>query len=173
MDPTSLYVMSVEEVAWGSSLVAITMVMHAVSMLLILRVTRELANRIESERSHILPVAPVLTAAWMITLTHLAEVGVWAGFFSWKGLLPNGSISYSFALLSYTTLGSEYYLPLHWRLLEGMLAMAGLMTFAWSTGVLLTLVQVFQDWHLKRWSRERMPKSPSAPVDAPSAKGPD
>ena len=39
-------------------------------------------------------------------------------------------------------------LPLGWRLLEGMLPMAGLMTFAWSTGVLFTLAQDFQSTQL-------------------------
>jgi hypothetical protein len=44
--------------------------------------------------------------------------------------------SYYFSLMQYSTAGSSLNLPPHWRLLEGMLPIAGLMTFAWSTGVL-------------------------------------
>ena len=50
--------------------------------------------------------------------------------------------------MDYTTLGSSYNLKLRWRLPEGMIAIAGLLTFAWSTGVMLTLAQEFQDKQL-------------------------
>jgi len=41
-------------------------------------------------------------------------------------------------MLNYTTLQAGY-LPQRWRLLEGMLGMAGLLTFAWSTSILFSL----------------------------------
>jgi hypothetical protein len=46
-----------------------------------------------------------------------------------------------------------------------MIAIAGLLTFAWSTGVLLTLAQEFQDQQLlllklRRSKRQPPPKSP-------------
>ena len=53
------------------------------------------------------------------------------------------SSAYYLSLLDYTTLGCEYDLPVNWRLLEGMIAISGLMTFAWSTGVLFALAQEF------------------------------
>ena len=61
---------------------------------------------------------------------------------------PNASTSYYFALMQYTTVGSAWSLPLRWRLLDGMLPIAGLMTFAWSTGVLFALAQDFQSTQL-------------------------
>jgi hypothetical protein len=66
--------------------------------------------------------------------------------------MPNTSIAYYLALLDYATLGSPYNLPHNWRLLEGMIAIAGLMTFAWSTGILIVMAQNFQDQHRKRRS---------------------
>ena len=57
-------------------------------------------------------------------LVHLSEVMVWAAFFSWKGAFSNYSLSYYFSLNEFTTLGSNYNLPLHWRLLEGLTATA-------------------------------------------------
>ena len=71
-------------------------------------------------------------------------------FFVWKGAIPSPSAAYYLALLDYTTLGCEYDLPMKWRLLEGMIAIAGLMTFAWSTGVLFALAQQFQERELRR-----------------------
>jgi hypothetical protein len=58
--------------------------------------------------------------------------------------MPSSSVAYYFTVMEYTTVGSQYNLPLRWRLLEGMVAMAGLLCFAWSTGVLFTLAQEFQ-----------------------------
>jgi hypothetical protein len=153
METTSLYVMQLEEVAWGAGLIAATMVMHGIGMLTMLRATTALGMRVQGSRSLVLASGPLVLGAWMIALVHLLEVGVWAAFFHWKSLLPNASICYAFALMSYTTLGSEYYLPLGWRLLQGMLAMAGLMTFAWSTGVLMTLADGFQKRHIALWAR--------------------
>lgn len=63
-----------------------------------------------------------------------------------------------YSLLQYTTVGSDLSLPDRWRLLGGMIAIAGVPAFAWSTAVLLVLAKRFQDEQLKRMSIE-------APVD--------
>ena len=86
---------------------------------------------------------------------HLLEVAVWAAFFIWQGAFANGSISYYFSLNEYTTVGSNFSLPVHWRLLEGMIATTGLLTFAWSTGILLTLAQEFQDQRTRLFQQRR------------------
>jgi hypothetical protein len=110
----------------------------------------------------LLGVFALVLASWMIILVHLLEVAVWAGFFLFKGAMPNYSIAYYFSLNEYTTVGSNYNLPQNWRLLEGMIATAGLLGFAWSTGVMLTLAQNFQVHRmqlLKRWRENRLSKS--------------
>jgi hypothetical protein len=57
--------------------------------------------------------------------------------------------------MQYTTVGSDYRLPENWRLLSGMIATSGLMGFAWSTGVLLTLAQDFQQQQLQLQGKNR------------------
>jgi hypothetical protein len=151
------YVISLEEVFWGGLLVAITMTLHGCGMLAILRVNKSLKLRFEPKQSLKSGLFVIILASWMIILVHLTEVVVWALFFLWKGAFPNHSTAYYFSLNEYTTVGSNFSLPLHWRLLEGMIATAGLLTFAWSTGVLLTLVQDFQDQQM-RSVRERNEK---------------
>lgn len=59
--------------------------------------------------------------------------------------MPSISSAYYCALMNYTTIGSGLDLPLRWRLLEGVIAMSGWLTFAWSTMVLLTLTQAYQE----------------------------
>jgi voltage-gated potassium channel len=168
------YVISLEEIFWGGTLVAITMAMHGSGMLLILRLTGALKQRFEPHPSFKSGLATLIVASWLIMLVHLTEVVVWAGFFLWKGAFPSHSLAYYFSLNEYTTVGSNFNLPLRWRLLEGMIATAGLLTFAWSTGILLTLAQEFQDQQMQLLKRRREkggPKpAPSAP--APAAESP-
>ena len=144
-----LYTTSLEELFWGGLLVAITMAMHGCGMLAILRVNHAIKQWIGKKTGIVAGLFPVILASWMIMLVHLTEVGVWAGFFLWQGAFPNRSIAYYFSLNEYTTVGSNFNLPLHWRLLEGMIATAGLLTFAWSTGILITLAQEFQDQRIQ------------------------
>jgi hypothetical protein len=152
------YTTSLEEVLWGGTLVVITMAMHGISMVGVLRASHIVKNWLGNKVSIFRSLLPVILASWLIMLAHLVEVIVWALFFLWKGAFPNRSISYYFSLNEYTTVGSNFNLPLQWRLLEGMLATAGLLTFAWSTGILLTLAQEFQESHMRRYSERNGPK---------------
>lgn len=100
----------------------------------------------------------LILASWMIVPIHLAEPLVWALFLVWQDATPSASTSYYFALMQYTTVGSAWRLPMRWRLLDGLLPIAALMTFAWSTGVLFALAQEFQTAqlsvvHLRRQAR--------------------
>ena len=158
----TIYVISLREILWGAMLVASTMIIHGFGMILTLRVNNAFKPRLERTRSFLLGVFALVLASWMIILVHLLEVAVWAGFFLFKGAMPNYSIAYYFSLNDYTTLGSKYNLPQNWRLLEGMIATAGLLGFAWSTGVMLTLAQNFQVHRmqlLKRRRENRLSKS--------------
>ncbi|MFO0829493.1 MAG: hypothetical protein U0572_15250 [Phycisphaerales bacterium] len=158
----SIYVIRVEEVFWGGTLVAVTMGLHCIGMLGILRVVEGVKERLGSARSFVADIALLILASWLILLVHLAEVLAWAYFFLWQNAVnsqsdtpANASLCYYFALMDYTTLGSDYNLHVRWRLLEGMIAVAGLLTFAWSTGLMLTLAQEFQDRQMQRIKERR------------------
>jgi hypothetical protein len=139
----ALYVVSLEEIIWGGILVAITMAIHGSGMLMVLRFNHSLKKRLTSMKGLMSGLLPLIFTSCMIMLVHLTEVLVWAGFFYWKGAFPNSSTSFYFALNEYTTVGSRFSLPLNWRLLEGIIASAGLLTFALSTGVLFGLAKTF------------------------------
>jgi hypothetical protein len=149
----TLYVAGFEEIAWGVALVAIIMVLHGLGMVWTLRAVHGLKNRLGPNINLAASLLVLVVAAWLITVSHLVEVFAWAGFLHWKRALPNMSMAYYLSLLDYTTLGCEYDLPVKWRLLEGMIAISGLMTFAWSTGVLFALAQEFQARQLHRGER--------------------
>ena len=159
MDATTIaltYSTRLEEVIWGIILIAVTMMMHAYAMLLTLSVSDVMERRAQKTRRSIFSGVGVLVlASWMITLAHLVEVMVWAAFLVWHHAFPSYSAAYYFSLLQYTTVGSDLSLPDRWRLLGGMIAIAGLLTFAWSTTVLLTLVDHFQSKQLSAMKKEK------------------
>ena len=149
-----------KEVFWGGMLIAITMAIHGFGMLLVLRLNNALQNRISTKKALLPGLIPIIFASCLIMFVHLTEVLVWSAFFIWKGAFTNPSLAYYFSLNEYTTVGSKYNLPPHWRLLEGMIATAGLLTFAWSTGVLITLAHEFQDQRMESF-KELHPKGSS------------
>lgn len=152
-DPS--YVTSLEEVGWGLALIAITMAMHGFGMLVATETATGVAQRFARRESSFGGVASIVMISWIIVFVHLIEAAVWAVFFFWKNAMPSMSISFYYVVMQYTTVGSEYNLPLHWRLLGGLVAMTGLLCFAWSTGVLFTVAQGFQDRRIAARERRR------------------
>ena len=112
-------------------------------------------RRIENRHGYFARVRVVLLASGLIVIAHLVEVAAWAGFFVLRGAFPTTSSAYYFSLLQYTTVGSEATLPDRWHLLGGMIAISGALAFAWSTALLLTVAQQFQD---EQPRRQRVPE---------------
>lgn len=139
----ALYVTSLEEIAWGLFLLAITLFFHGIATTLAILATSPRAP--DKPTPALVELGRVTLLAELLVIAHLVEVMLWAAFFYWKGSFPNPSVSYYFAVMEYTTVGSDYDLPPGWQLLGGLIAICGLLTFAWSTGVLMTAVQAAQD----------------------------
>jgi voltage-gated potassium channel len=143
------HVMTFEEVGWGVALIAVTMIIHAIGMLATLTIGDALQKRSPIAGGFFVGLRTLVVVSWIIVVVHLSEVVVWAGFLVWHDAMPTASAAYYYSLMQYVTVGSELTLPVRWRLLGGMIGMAGLLTFAWSTTVLLTLAQRFQDRQLR------------------------
>ena len=166
------YAFSLAEIFWGALLLATTMTIHGIGMLAVVLVNGALRKPIEKAPSLTSGLFRIILCSWIILFVHLLGVAVWAAFFLWRGTVDtqtnasaSASLCYYVALLDYTCLGSNYNLHERWRLLEGMISAAGLMAFAWSTGVFFTLAQDFQDRRLqllKRWREKRHRKPGSA-----------
>jgi hypothetical protein len=150
----STYVISLDEAMWGSLLVAITMAIHGAGMFGILRIVDLLKERFAPVESFVGGLGLVILASLLIVVTNVLEVIVWAAFFLVQGAQPNHSVAMYNALLNYTTLQAGY-LPQHWHLLEALLGMAGVLTAAWSTGILFMLARDFQDTQLRKRRRKR------------------
>jgi hypothetical protein len=84
-------------------------------------------------------------AAWIILL-HLIEITVWAGFYVWKGAMPDLQSGLYFSAVTYTTTGyGDLVLPQEWRLVGAIEALTGILMCGWSTGFFFLIVsRMFQ-----------------------------
>ena len=149
-----LYVIRLEEVNWGALLVATTMAIHGTGMFAILQIVDRVKERLAPLDSFVGGLGLVILASLLIIVTNILEVQLWAMFFVLQHAQPNHSVALYNALMNYTTLQAGY-LPQQWHLLEALLGMAGLLTVAWSTGILYMLAQDFQDTQLRKRRRKR------------------
>jgi Gpi18-like mannosyltransferase len=151
-----LYVIKLNEVMWGGLLVAITMAIHGTGMFSILRLVDAIKERFEPLESFVGGLGLIILASLLIIVTNIIEVMVWTVFFFLQGAQTNHHSAFYNAMLNYTTLQAGY-LPDRWHLLEPLLGMAGLLTVAWSTGILYMLAQDFQNtqMRIRRQRRER------------------
>jgi hypothetical protein len=141
--PTA-YVTSLDEVFWGVMLIALTMAVHGFGVIVTLRAGGRLQERLAGRPTFLSGISTLIIATWILVVVHLVEVMIWASFLVTREAFLNFSTAFYYALMQYTTVGSEFSLPDRLRLLGGMIAMAGLLTFAWSTSVLFMLAQSFQ-----------------------------
>jgi hypothetical protein len=149
IDPT-IYVTRVEELLWAGLLVAGTMGIHGLGMVWSLRFDNKVKSWVGPRPSFAAGLSNLILVSWILVTVHMFEVTLWAAFFLWKGCFENFSTANYFALNEYTTVGSSFHLPLNWRLLEGGISTAGVMAFAWSTGVLVTVARDFQAQQVRR-----------------------
>lgn len=153
-----MYVTSIEEIIWGIFLVAITVAMHGLGMVEIFLFNQRYNALPPVKRfNYFRELGHLLSVSALMVLIHLAEVMMWALFFIWQNILPNLSVSFYFSLMEYTTLGSNVSLPTEWKLLGGMMAIAGFLAFAWSTSVFVAVAQNYQNRRIK------MPMKPTTP----------
>jgi multisubunit Na+/H+ antiporter MnhG subunit len=165
-----LYVIKLDEIMWGGLLVAITMAIHGTGMFSILRLVDLIKERYAPLESFAGGLGLVILASLLIVITNIIEVMVWTVFFFLQGAQTNHHTAFYNAMLNYTTLQASY-LPQRWHLLEPLLGMAGLLTVAWSTGILYMLAQDFQETQMRvrKQRREREGKTNLNPQEDASA----
>jgi hypothetical protein len=76
-----------------------------------------------------------------LLLLHLIESAAWAGYYYLSGLLPDAETAMYFSLTSYTTIGyGDVVLPVQSRLLGPIEGGVGILTFGWSTAIMVAAI---------------------------------
>jgi hypothetical protein len=84
----------------------------------------------------------IITGVLYILAIHTISVWIWATVFYSLGAVEGFEPALYFALVSFTTLGfGDITLSADWRLLSGLTAANGFISFGWSTAYMVELVR--------------------------------
>ena len=77
----------------------------------------------------------------LMLITHITEIFTWAATLNLVHAISDLRTAFYFAGETYTTVGfGDVMLPHQWRQLALFIAMSGLFSFGWTTGVLVSIV---------------------------------
>ena len=127
------------KLAIAFSLLALTVLIHAVGLAFVLRWLRS-STTAEDPRFGVRTWLLIRIASWAVAI-HCTEIAVWALFYWWQECLPDLESSLYFSLVTYTTLGyGDLVLTQGWRLLSGVEALTGILMCGWTTGGFFAIV---------------------------------
>ena len=114
----------IEKLLIASGLVAITVLIHAAGLGILL--SQLLRSTVRSD-TRFWPITWLLIRiAWWLILIHVVEIAVWALFFWWQKCLPDIESSFYFSGVTYATLGyGDLLLPKEWRMFGPLEALTG------------------------------------------------
>ena len=134
---------------WGSSLIALTIAIHAIGVVIMSFLGFGIKVRLETRKFDswrvIPPIIGIIAAVGLLlVLLHGIEAAIWAAAYVWLGALdsPNDAILYS--VDSMTTRGaSGLTLQQHWRMMGALESANGLLLFGISTAYIFAVMQMY------------------------------
>ncbi len=118
-------------------LVSISVSIHATGMVGLFRWLMRKRPEIERKSGTLKDIVFFIKIFAIILCLHLAQMCIWAGFYTIWGGLNDFEPALYFSISTYTTIGyGDVVLPVGWRLLGVIEGVTGILTFGWSTGVI-------------------------------------
>jgi Ion channel len=132
----------IHQIAIGSLILALTVAIQAEMFNLFARrfglivlVSRRLLKRFAN-------TGAIIIAVYFILLVHTISVWLWATAFVLVGAFATFEPALYFTLVAFTTVGfGDLTLNTDWRLLSGLTAANGFLSFGWSTAYMVELVR--------------------------------
>jgi hypothetical protein len=123
----------------GSGLVAITVIIHAMGLGIVLSHVLRSSTRPDNR---FWPIAWLLIRiAWFLIVIHFIEIAVWALFFWWYKCLPDAESSFYFSGVTYATIGyGDLVLSKEWRLFGPVEGLTGILMCGLSTAFFFVIV---------------------------------
>ena len=128
----------------GATLVAITVVIHAIGSTMWLHFIRRSYGHVK-EWQNTMAISILIRTVLVLIALHAIEIVLWAA--SYVVLLPDGELAsfeeaVYFSFVTFTTLGyGDITLSEGWRVLSGIEALNGILLIGWSTAMLFAVVQ--------------------------------
>ncbi len=132
--------------AWGLSLIALTLALHAfgiaVIALTIVRFDGRLRRRTSVPRAIMFTTTLIGTVGLALACLHGIEAGIWGCAYLWLGAVSSLSDAMLYSVDSITTRGaSGLTLLAHWRMMGALEAADGMLLFGTSTAFLFAVME--------------------------------
>jgi hypothetical protein len=139
-------------VAAGTLLVAITILIHSVGLLALSALLRGTVTRFRPHRNKVGTMAAMAATVFGLFLIHTVEIWVWAAAYMVVGAMSDFQHALFFSTLSFSTLGAEpVSVAPEWRLFGSIEGVNGFLLIGWSTAYLIPAWTRHGPLHEDRW----------------------
>jgi len=105
-----------------------------------------------------------LFCMYLLMMTHLGEIALWALLIHQLGLIDSLREAFTFCGSTYTTVGyNGDRMPEGWNMMTMIIALSGMFSFAWTTGVMMLMLKPF---HAAQYARKSNRDPRHAPFTA-------
>ena len=130
-----------KELVVAFAIMAICVVIHSATLVNFSAWLITKRPNIDQRNAMLLYSLMLILSFFVLILLHLAETGIWALFYYWRGLFADFETSLYFSLGSYTTIGyGDVVLPQRWRMLGGIEGLSGVLLCGLSAAFVFALV---------------------------------
>jgi hypothetical protein len=130
------------QLAIGCCMILATTVVHGFATLVGTRILRRHYARLSRRRSDLHDTMAIALYVLWLFLATVTEVWMWAGLYSFLGVLGSLEEALYFSTVTFSTLGyGDIVLGPSWRLLAAFQAANGLFLFGWSTALVFLVVE--------------------------------
>ena len=135
--------------AWGLSLIALTIAIHAMGVVMMAIAGLGIRVRLETRNLGLRHVILIVTGGvgavgLLLAVLHGIEAAIWAAAYVWLGALDSPTDAILYSLDSMTTRGaSGLMLEPHWQMMGALEAADGMLLFGISTAYIFAVMQVY------------------------------
>ena len=116
---------------------------HAMMTGLIVVVTRHVAGRTDDLHVFMQLTALLTITVIALTVAHVSEISLWAGFMTLAGITVPNVEAFEFAFENYVALGyGDVVASGGWRLIGPIMALNGLLLIGWSVAVIFEVMRM-------------------------------
>jgi len=138
-----------ESWAWGLSLIALSIAIHAMGVVLLALLVLQIRPRLETWKFGLRQLVPIVIGVvggvgLLLAVLHGIEAGIWAAAYLWLGALDSPVDAMLYSVDSMTTRGaSGLMLQRHWRMMGALEAAGGMLLFGISTAYIFAVMQAY------------------------------
>ena len=146
--------------AWGLSLIALTIAIHATGVAFMVSVLHSMRLRLESWSlglPHVfaIVIGAITAMGLLLAALHAIEAAFWAAAYLWLGALGSPEAAILYSVDSMATRGaSGLMLQPHWQMMGALEAANGMLLFGISTAFIFTVMQFYYEHLVFRTRRD-------------------